>query len=197
MKLPALGSRERRALVTGICVIVAVAGLKFLPAVRAAHRGMHGAVDAAARELHDARAAIAEAPSARDSLDARARRLVGWAPRLLPATTGSEASAELATFAATLAVPHRVRIATTRALPDTVRSLFVEASVVVEATSDIAGLAGWLAALGEGRRLVTVRRLAIDAAAPTSPSNQPEELRAELVLSALAIQSRDSTRRGR
>jgi hypothetical protein len=54
----------------------------------------------------------------------------------------------------------------------------------MEVEGDITALAGWLAELEAGQKLIVVQELAISALEPAAPASRPERLRAELRLVA-------------
>lgn len=191
----ALPARDRRALLAGSALILAGLILtRGLPAALRAHERLRARAEAGVRELASAREALAEEPGVRDSLGARATRLVAWAPRLVGGATPAEGTAELTSLVTGLAAQHRVRVARLQGLPDSAAGLFVRVGIRLEAQGDVAGLAGWLAALEKGPKLLAVRELAVSALEPAAPPTQAEGLRAELSLIGWAA-PRDSTGR--
>ena len=153
---------------------------------------LHGRADLSALTLERAEAAIAAHPVVRDSLAARARRLVALAPRLLDGATPAEAGASLAALVTGAAATRQVRIVRQEVRPDSAASLFQRVVMRLEAEGDIAGIGGWLAELEEGTSLIRVRSLAVTALEPAAASSQTERLRADLVVEGWAMNRGES-----
>jgi len=178
-----LAPRERRVITIGATLILA-GWLALRAAPRVAHevRSLRERTAVATLALPRARATLALEPIARESLAARARRLVAYAPRLFGGTTPSEAAAELSSFVAGAATTHRVRIVRQDTRPDSSASLFVRLTLRLEADGDVEGLSGWIASLEESPRLLDVQAVGIRAPDPAASPAQPERLHAELVV---------------
>ncbi len=182
MKLQ-LTPRDRRALLLGASVMASAwLATRGVPAFLRAHAEWRARTEASVRQVEAAREALAEAPWTRDSLAARGRRLVEWAPRLVAGGTPAEAMAELQNMVSGLAAQHRVRIVRVQPSADSAAGLFTPVRLRVEAQGDVSGLAHWLAAIEEGNHLLAVPSLVISAPEPAASSGQAEALRAELVI---------------
>jgi hypothetical protein len=167
-------------------VLAALLGTRGLPAALRAHDQARAHAEGAARRLMAAREALEEEPVARDSLRARGARLLAWAPRLVAGGTPGEAAAELSGLVSGLAAGHRVRLLRLQPVSEGSAGPFAAAGLRLEAQADVAGIAGWLAALEEGPTLLVVRELAISALEPAAPGTQAEVLRVELRLAGWA-----------
>jgi hypothetical protein len=186
MKLQ-LNPRDRRAVLLGGAVVVGSwLVTRGVPALLRAHADRRARTEASVRQLAAAREALADAAWTRDSLGARGRRLVTWAPRLVAGGTPAEAMAELQSIVSGMAAQHRVRIVRVEPSADSAAGLFTAIRLRVEAQSDVGGLAQWLAAIEEGDRLLSIVVLSISAPAPAASSGQAEVLRAELVIAGWA-----------
>jgi hypothetical protein len=184
---PQLSQSDRRAVLVGAAVVIGSwLALRGVPALIRAHSEWRAHTEASVRQLAAAREALADAAWTRDSLAARGRRLVAWAPRLLAGGTPAEAMAELQSLVSGLAAEHRVRIVRVEPSADSAAGLFTPVRLRVEAQSDVVGLAQWLAAMEEGDHLLIVPSLVISAPEPAASSGQAEALRAELVIAGWA-----------
>jgi hypothetical protein len=186
MKLQ-LTPRDRRTLLLGASVMASAwLATRGVPALLRAHADSRARTEASVQQLAAAREALEGATWTRDSLAARGRRLVEWAPRLVAGATPSEAMAELQSLVSDLASQHRVRIVRVQPSADSAAGLFTPVRLRVEAQADVSGLAHWLAAMEEDDRLLTIVGLSISAPEPAAVSNQAEVLRAELVIAGWA-----------
>lgn len=189
MKLPALhlSPRDRRAVAAGLGLVVLTAAARSLPAAYGAARTVRQRSDAAALELARGRELLLAQGLLRDSLGARASRLIGYAPRFLAGRTSAEAGAELAGLLSAGAARHQVRLVRQDARPDSALGPFVVVTLRVEAEGDITGLAGLLAELEEGVPLLNIPELILSAPEPAAPATQAERLRAELTVTGLRL----------
>lgn len=146
------------------------------------YESVRARTEAAERQLAAAREELAEAPFTRDSLGARAQRLVALAPRLIAGRTPAEAAADLSSLVTGLAAEQQVRVIRMNPLPDSGSPLFTRVGLRIDAQGDVGGLARWLSALEEGQRLLAVREIAVTAPEPTAPATRPEALHAELTI---------------
>lgn len=185
MRLPT-SPRDRRAVLAGGAIVGLALLVRGVPAGLHAVTALRARADAASLELSRSQELLAAERVLRDSLASRARRILALAPRLVAGATVSDARAELASIVGAAAARHRVRIAREEAQPDTPHDPFVRLVLRVEAEGDIAGVAGWLAELEEGPRLLTADELTIVAAEPTAPAAQPELLRVSLTIAGWA-----------
>jgi hypothetical protein len=182
MKLQ-LNTRDRRAVLLGAAVVVGSWLVTHgVPGLIRVHAEWRARTEASVRQLAAAREALEGAAWTRDSLAARSRRLVAWAPWLVAGGTPAEAMAELQSVVSGLATQHRVRIVRVEPSADSAAGLFTPVRLRVEAQGDVGGLAQWLAAIEEGDHLLAVPSLVISAPEPVASSGQAELLRAELVI---------------
>jgi hypothetical protein len=180
-----LTHRDRRTITIGSAVLLAAwLMLRVVPAAARRVAAAHSRAEAAALNLARAQETLALAPTARESLAVRGQQLVALARRLLAGASPAEASAELSSLVSGAAVLCHVRIVQQESGVDSSASIFTRVRMRVEAEGDATGIAGWLASLEEGAKLVRVRSLAITAPEPGAPPGQPERLRAQLVLDA-------------
>jgi hypothetical protein len=183
VKQTVISSRDRRVLLLGAGVVLFTwLATRAIPAALSWHASLRDRAEASALQLTRSREALAQETLIRESLAVRAARLVSMAPRLLAGRTEAEAVAEFSGLVNGLATRHRVRLVQLQPIPDSTRGLFTAISLRLELQGDVAGLAGWLAALEEGERLLAVREIQITATNPAAPPSQPETLRAELVV---------------
>jgi hypothetical protein len=183
--------RERLAIGLGVGIVVALwCAARVVPYVWRSAQERRERIETAVLALARAREALVAEPAARESLGARASRLVGHAPRLFAGTTPAEAQAELSGYVAGLAAMRGVRLVSQDARTDSAASLFTSVTLRTEAEGDITGIAGWLAALEEGDRLLDVRTLAITAPEPAAAPGQPERLRVQATISAWSAERR-------
>lgn len=189
MARPTLSPRDRRTLMLGVGVILALVTLaRGVPAVRAwrVERTEHARlVDAA---LARTTALLARRRVVAESLVARKARLTAAAPGLIPGTSPASAAATLAGIVSGAAALTNVRIASVQVLADTTgaRELPV-VRVRVDAVGDVAGISRMLATLEGGPTLIRVRALALSQAEPAAPPEQVEALHARLVAEGLAL----------
>jgi len=181
------GARDRRAvLLGGVVLVVAWLLMRGVPwAVRHA-AGLRARAGAAALALTSARVTLDQQPLLKDSLGARAQRLVTWAPRFFAGGTASEAHADLGAWLTSVAATRRVRLNRLDVGGDSAVSVFTRLTVRVEAEGDLRGITGWLAALEGGQKLVRVTSLRLSAPDAADPAARRERLRVEVTLVAWA-----------
>jgi hypothetical protein len=142
------------------------------------------------RTLAAARATLAQEPLLRDSLAARAERLVRWAPRLFAGATAAEAHADLSAWLSGLATARHVRLGRLDVGGDSAASVFTRLTVRVEAEGDMRGVTGWLAALEGGEKLVRVASLRVTAPDAANPETRAERLHVEVTIIGWAATAR-------
>jgi len=180
-------ARDRRAvLLGGVLLVTAWVALRGVPKAMAGLTDLRERAAVAQFTLASARATLAQEPLLRDSLGARAQRLVAWAPRLVASGTTSEAHADLSAWLTALATTRRVRLNRLDVGGDSSVSVFTRLSVRVEAEGDLRGITGWLAALEGGQKLVRVTSLRLSAPDAADPATRVERLRLEITLVAWA-----------
>jgi hypothetical protein len=188
-----ISPRERRTMAAALSLVL-VAWL----ATRGIPRAVRGYADLRARttltlaSAARGREALLSAPAERETLAVQVRQLVALAPRLLSGTNASEAQAELAGLIGGSAALRHVRVIEQEARPDSAVSVFRRVTLRVSAEGDIGAIAGWMADLEEGVRLIRIRSLEVMASEPASPPTQAERLRAELVIDGWAQRRADN-----
>lgn len=187
LPLARLAPRERRAILIALGVIAAAwLGTRGLPSVLRAARDAQARRSGAGELLVRARQTIAEDPVARDSLASLARRLVGTATMLFGGGSAGESVAEFSALVTGLAERNGLRIVRQDAQPDTGQAPFQQLRLRAEAEGDLVGLAGWLAHLEEGPKLIVVRSLSLSGGSGPAPSSHPERLRIQVDLVSFA-----------
>lgn len=187
MKRAPLSTRDRRAILLGLAVLVPpllyIGGIRPYTAAVAEYRDRL-ATDrlALARE----RALLALAPQSATLQQALDSVIAGAQARLFGAHDDGIAGAALASYLTGLAREHQVWLRAADAgeidvSTGGVRSLPVE----IRAESDIDGILGFLRAVEHGPKMLRVDRLAISAAGDTSVSARALELRATVTGYAL------------
>jgi hypothetical protein len=187
----AAAPRDRRAVLLGGALLLAAwLALRGVPWTLSRLTLLRARAAVATQTLANARATLAQEPQFRDSLGARAQRLVRWAPRLFAGGTPSEARADVGAWLTAEATRRRVRLTRLDIGGDSAVSVFTRLTVRVEVEGDVRGLTGWLAALDGGGKLVRVTGLRLSAPDAATPDTRSERLRAEITLVAWAATTR-------
>lgn len=185
-----LAARERRALLLGGAVVASAwLGLRGVPRALRTYEELRLRHAMTRVELSRAEALLETESMLRDSLAAAARRLIDWAPRLIPGRTRAEAEAELASAVRLGAARFRARVLEASPVPDSGHGVFRVAAIRVRAEGDIAALGGWIADLETGALLLRVREGSVTAADPLGPATQAEVLRWEFVVTGWTVAS--------
>lgn len=175
--------RDRRAVLLGASLLAtAWLGLRGVPWILGRAALLRERAAASTRTLAAARATLAQEPLLRDSLAARAERLVRWAPRLFAGATAAEAHADLSAWLSGLATARQVRVARLDVGGDSSVSVFTRLTVRVEAEGDVRGVTGWLAALEGGEKLVRIAALRVSAPDAANPDARAERLHVEATI---------------
>ena len=185
--LERISAKERRTVAVGALVMItAWAVLRAAPHAIQRTEALRARAALASASLVRAREVVAAEPAARESLAARAGRLVAIAPRLLGGETAAEATSELASLVGGAAAMRQVRLVQQDARPDSGASVFTRITMRLEAEGDVGGIAAWLADLEEGPKLISVVSLSVNAPEPGASGTQAERLRAAVVIQAWA-----------
>lgn len=184
--LAKLTARERRAIDAVLALLVLVLGLRATPRLVAAVSRLTARAEATSLELARGRELLAGERLMRDSLAARAQRMVRLAPLLLAGATPLEARAEFSAAVAAAAARSGLRLTRQESRPDTVCGPFLRIGLRVETEADVRALAGWLAELESGRQLLTIDELRIQALEPAAAATEPERLRITATIAGLA-----------
>jgi hypothetical protein len=183
------GPRDRRALLAGLGAIALV--LLLTRGVPAWGR-WDSAARASAAEM-EREAALAEevarhfAP-ALDSLEARRDRLVAYGETVLAGGSPSASGAELAALVSGAAARAGVETGAVQLRADTASGVtFRRVSVRLDGTGDLGGILRLLRIIEGGPERLVVRELAIHQPHAGGPAEQPESLRLEMTIEALAF----------
>lgn len=141
-------------------------------------------------------ALLAAEPLMRDSLAARAQRLVALAPRLFGGASASEATAEFSGLLSGIADRRRVRILRVDAQQATPVSVFHRLQIRIEAEGDMAGISSLLADIEGGEKLMSITTLQIQALEPAATDAQPERLRLSATIEGWATLHAEEARHG-
>lgn len=185
--------RDRRALSWGAAAVgAAVIGLRLLPVIASAARGLREDVTQARLMRDRMAAAVRAVPVIADSAADLRRAFVAVAPALLPGDSRAEALASLS--AQLNLVADRSRAELQRA-DDAADSLRVERlrRLTVRATieTDTRGLAAFLRALATGSPLLSVGAVRLVGQDPASGEGVAEVLNVELSVSGWYLKGRD------
>jgi len=185
-------SRDRRALVAGVVVVVSlVAFARGLPALRRWQADVRDSSAALTQEAARARITVARERTTRDSLVARQRRFIALAPLLLRGETPAMGSATLASLISTAATAASVRLGPVQVQADTVaRGVFSRVGVRAEITGDVRGVSAFLSTLERGPTLVAVRELTIAQREPAAAADRAEALHVTVAVEALMVRRR-------
>jgi hypothetical protein len=184
----AVGSRDRRAAITGIALILGlVAMFRGVPLAVGALRNLEGGASDAQRSLRRSRDVIAEEADMRAAFAVSARRLLASAPLLLTGHSSADAASALSSLVGGIAARDRIRIGRMESLRDSTAGAFIRIAVRVEAQGDIAGISHWLATMEEGQPLLTLSGLSLSAPDARGAGDRPEVLRAEVTITGWAM----------
>ena len=176
--------RDRRALLIGSAALGLLLLVRAVPAARAAARDAANELDNTRGLLARAEALLLRAPALPDTLAARNARLVSLAPLLLEGASAAEAGAALAALLDGWAATRKVAVQRIQPGPPEPVPPFVRVAVAFEGESDLAGIAGLVAAIESTPQLLSVARLDIDA----EPGNDGvQRLRIHLVVHGWAL----------
>ena len=176
--------RDRRALlVGGAAVFGALVMLRVLPWTVAAVGRLRERTAQQSAAASRARAVLAVAPAARDSLTRVLNAIVALAPQLVDVHSAAEAQASLSALVSLAANRHGLKVARLDPLPplpDSSAGVFRRVTVHAELEGDVAGLAGLLRAVETSEPLLSVVSLAVSAPDPYAHPNAPEVLHLEI-----------------
>lgn len=188
MMTASISARDRRILAIGTIAIAAMFGTaRGLPMLRQWQADRI----ADARELLDRRAAVARAarttPALRDSLRAKAARLAALDSSLLHAPSSYAAAAQLASVLDDIADESTVKVSAMQLRADSVRGNgVVHVFVRLSGVTDVIGLGDLMRAIDDGQTMLRLAELTITQAEPGAAPSQPEALRIDVVVEALA-----------
>ena len=176
-------TRDRRAVLLGAALLAgAWLALRGVPWAIGRAAPLRERAEVSTRTLASARGTLTAQGLLRDSLAARAGRLVAWAPRLFAGATASEAHAGLSAWLTGLATSRHVRLGRLDVGGDSSASVFTRLTVRVEAEGDVRGVVGWLAALEGGEKVLRVASLRVSAPDAANTALRSERLRVEVTL---------------
>jgi hypothetical protein len=188
-------SRDRRVLVAGVAVIVALLGVaRGLPGLRQWQSESRDSASALVREVARVRTTMARDHVTRDSLAARQQRFIALAPLLLRGETPAMGGAILASLISTAATAASVRLGPVQVRADTaVRTIFSRVGARAEITGDVRGVGTFLSILERGPTLLAVRELTISQLEPGAAPDRAEALHVTLAVDALMLTPRRPT----
>ena len=191
-----LSSRERRVVKVGVTVVALALGVgRVVPGWVAWVTAERERAAHAAERLDEAREAVGNLESARDTLGARNERYLALAPVLIGGPSAASAGASLAVLISGNAAAAGLELGTLRVTTDTAReTVFARISVRGDARGDIRGATAMLLALERGPVLLSVRQLSISQLDVGAPADRAESLRLELVIEGLTV-DRDAVQR--
>jgi len=176
--LSTISARDRRTMLVGLGIILmAWVGLRGVPAVARYWAEQADRQQVVQESLARSRALLDAEGELRDSLTARAQRLVALAPRLFGGSSISESGAEFSSLLSGLADRRRIRLVRMDAQPAGRQSLFHRLAVRLEAEGDISGITRFLADVEGSEKLISITALEVQAPEPGAPAAQPERLR--------------------
>jgi hypothetical protein len=184
-----LSSRDRRALTWGALILAPA--ILFNTVARPAHSAFTAQGARLERErdlLQREENLLAGARKYPLDYQAAEQRLLGEAPRLFPGPDLVAATAELGSYVNGQAYSHRVMIQRSEPAPPSADASGVsQLRLEVQGVSDLEGIVGLLRALENGKKLVSVERLAIAATGSAAGSEQEETLAFGATVVAFAL----------
>ena len=172
-----LGSRDRRALVIGLGIVVLA-----LLAFRGVPLAVRGVEELQARALGQTATlsrvedVVLRGPAVRDSLAKALRGIVGLAPDLVEGTTSADAQASLSGLISLVANRHALKVLRADALPDSAVGVFHRAALHAELEGDVSGVTAFVRSLESGEPILTVSNLSIETPDPVPHRGMPEAL---------------------
>ncbi|MFN2399094.1 MAG: type II secretion system protein GspM [Gemmatimonadaceae bacterium] len=185
-----ISARDRRAIVVGLGVMLAlVGGTRLVPSWLSWTRSTRAQSLDRAVALRRARAIVGQSRATRDSMRARTERLAQLSRALVDGETPATAAGALASLVADAATAARVRLDAAQVRADSAvpSAAFVPISVRADVVGDVAGLSRLLSALEGGRTLLAVRVLSISNPEPAASPEHAENLRVTLIVEGLAL----------
>lgn len=184
-----LSPGDRRTLAGGAAVIALLVLLaRGLPAWRGWDAAASASAAEMAAEATEAERTVRVFPAALDSLEARRGRLVEVGRGVLEGGSTAAAGAELASLVSGAATRAGVQIGAVQLRADTAAAgTFRRVAVRVDGSGDLPGIVRLLALLEGGAELLAVRELSINQPHAGGPPENPETLRLEMTVEALAL----------
>jgi len=191
-----IGSRDRRALVTGaVAIAVMVTLVRAVPAVMDWNRDAREAALEERSALAKAEAMLARSGAVRESTITRGRRVIGLAPLLLGGETPNSAGASLAGALSGAAARAGVHLGVVQLRGDTLaRDVFTRIGAHADATGDIRGVSAFLALLESGPPLLAVRSYSVTQPEPGAGDDRMETLRVEIDVEGLMLSPRTQSK---
>lgn len=187
-----LGSKDRRALLWGLGVVLGAAVLlRGAPAaVRAVGRLRDKAI-AQRATVTRAEDVIVRGPAVRDSLAQTFSAIVALAPDLVDGDTPADAQAGLAALFSLAANRHALKVIRLDPLPDSAAGVFHRVALHAELEGDIAGVTGLLGSLETGAPLLTVSSWSIGTSDAVPHPRTSEALHVTLEVGGYYLARRD------
>jgi len=183
--------RDRRAVWMGLGIVVlAVLGLRLVPARARSMRGLGEQLEVQRRLVAETEAAVTELPALEDSARSLKQKVGLLGEKILTGQTEAEAVADLQGRLGLLAARNQVGLTGVAGIPDSLRAGSLRrVTAVVTLETDTEGLAGLLADLMASRVTMVPERVQISVTNPAGLTDS-EVLRVELTLSSWYLPQR-------
>lgn len=181
-----VGGRDARVLVAGAGIIVLILAIRAVPACLRWSSDRTSAAVAAVAERNGLRLAGAQREHRLRLTLAMASLSNAAESTLVHGASRSLASASLASYVADAADGAGIALGTMQAQPADTTGAFDQISVRGTFVGDLEGITAFLAALASRPQQLVVRELTISQPDPNIAVDQVEQLRAEVVVAALA-----------
>ena len=190
--MKALGSRDRRALVWGVGVVLGAAALlRGVPAAARAVGALRERATAQRATLTRAEDVIVRGPWVRDSLALAYEQIVAFAPDLVDGDTPADAQAGLSAVFSLQASRHALKTVRLDPLPDSAAGVFRRVALHAELEGDIAGVTGLLGSLETGTPLLSVSSVSIGTSDAVPHPKTSEVLHVTLNVGGYYLAKRD------
>lgn len=178
--------RERTLVLIGAMTIGGlIAVFRGVPAWMVWNREARSHLNEVRTELDRTRLRFSRLPEVVDSMEAAASHASLVVQSAFPGTS-EQASRHLASTTSSLGIPHGVIVLST-SFPANPSVDGARVLAQLQAESDVVGLVHWLGALRSGDQLVRVESLRVRSTDVTAPTDQPERLEVDLVVSGLWV----------
>ena len=183
--------REMRAVRIGSAVIIALLGVRAVPALRSAHMELKQDVAARKGTLEGALAAAEAFPALEQEAVQLKSAYVSLAPGLLPGATRPAALRGAATQVGSVARRHGARVDTQKPEPDSATGGTLRAvSLRTSMTGDTRVLLSTLASIATSQPVLELREISVAATDPSSDPGTPEQLSISIVTRGWYLEGR-------
>lgn len=187
-----ISSRDRRTLLLGAAAVALMLGVgRGLPAWRAWDAEVRASAALRSADAARAERSVATLPALLDSLQARRARFAALEDAALDGRSPTVAGAALASLVSSAAASAGVQVGSVQIRPDTASGVTLRrVHVRADGTGDLAAITRMIVLLEGAPELLAIRELAITQPNAGGPADQPEALRLEIGVEALALPSR-------